>query len=186
MKIVFAAMFASLLFVSPAKAQVNLCVDICTDCALTATDALAVLNCAVGNCPPVDCGSTTTTLAPTTTLGPTTTMAPTTTSSTTTTTVQSLGCNSAQVPECASDTCLEGWSCLFNGIDTCKCIENTTTTTSTTTQPPVQSLGCNRAEVPECASDTCLEGWSCLFNGNNSCKCVENTTTTTTTLGLPQ
>ena len=109
MKILFAALFASLLFVSPARAQVDLCVDICTDCALTATDALAVLNCAVGLCPPAGCSSTTTTLAPTTTLGPTTTMAPTTTSSTTTTTVQSLGCNLAEAPACVSDTCLEGW-----------------------------------------------------------------------------
>jgi cytoskeletal protein RodZ len=144
MKLIFASMFAALLFAAPAIAQEpDLCTDTCTSCTLTATDALAVLNTAIG-LNPVSCPSTTTSSSTSSTsstssstssstLEPTTTTSldngTTTTSSTTTTTVQSLGCAQAAAPECASDTCLPGWSCEFNGVDVCKCSPDATTTT---------------------------------------------------------
>ena len=85
-----ATFFGLFLFVGPAQAQ-DFCADLCpTSCTLTATDALAVLNAAVGLDPGM-CGSSTTTTLPGTTSTTTTSSTTTTTSSTTTTTTMTDG-----------------------------------------------------------------------------------------------
>jgi hypothetical protein len=67
MKFIIASLSSLLLFVGPAQAQ-DFCLDLCTDCTIFSSDALAALNAAVGLNPQNCTGTTTTTLS-----GPTTT-----------------------------------------------------------------------------------------------------------------
>jgi parallel beta-helix repeat protein len=69
MKSVFRIVLAVAIFCGVATPQtaLALCVDTCTDCTVTTTDALAVLNTSVG-LNPVDCSATTTTSTTSTTL----------------------------------------------------------------------------------------------------------------------
>ena len=93
MKFIIAALFSVFLFVGPAQAQ-DFCADLCpTSCTLTATDALAVLNTAVGLDPGM-CGSSTTTTSVTTT----------TTSNTTTTTLPTGDCTEGEL--CCIEVCI--------------------------------------------------------------------------------
>ena len=92
MRYVAASLFSLFLFIGPAQAQ-DFCLDLCVDtCTITATDALAALNAAVGLNPAMCFPSTTTTLPGTTST--------TTTSSTTTTTIPAGG-------ECDSQLCAD-------------------------------------------------------------------------------
>ena len=109
MKFIIASLFSVFLFVGPAQAQ-DFCADLCpTSCTLTATDALAVLNAAVGLDPGM-CGSSTTSTTTTTTTSTTTTTTSTTsttvpdTTTTTTTTMPTGGCTEGEL--CCIEVCV--------------------------------------------------------------------------------
>jgi hypothetical protein len=109
MRFIVASLFSVFLFVGSAQAQ-DFCVDLCpTSCTLTATDALAVLNAAVGLDPGM-CGSSTTSTSTTTTTTSTTTSTTSTTSTTvpdtttTTTTMPTGECNSGD--PCCVEFCI--------------------------------------------------------------------------------
>ncbi len=119
MRYVATSLFGLFLFVGPAQAQ-DFCLDLCVDesvCTITATDALAALNAAVGLNPAM-CEVPTTTLPGTTSTTTTTlpaTTSTTTTSSTTTTTIPIGGECDSQL--CAADEALSQECTMF--LTTC-------------------------------------------------------------------
>ena len=106
MKLIVSSLFSVFLFVGPAQAQ-DFCADLCpTSCTLTATDALAVLNAAVGLDPGM-CGSSTTSTTTTTTTSTTSTTSTTVpdTTTTTTTTMPTGGCTEGEL--CCIEVCVD-------------------------------------------------------------------------------
>jgi hypothetical protein len=95
MKFIITSLFSVFLFVGPAQAQ-DFCLDLCTDCSITATDALAALNAAVGLNPAMCMGSTTTTTVEATTT--------TTTLASTTTTTMPMNCPATGLPATGQTT----------------------------------------------------------------------------------